>query len=207
MILARSLIVLATLLTLSKTAHADEPIPHAQDPSLGAAAAPPRSARRAPPKPRWYGEQILAVDGLALGAMIVGVATNPGVLAAGGAAYAFGPPIVHLAHDNPYRAAGSLGIRVGAPLVGGGLGFGTGLLLTDGSWDGLFVVAGTTILGIGAGYLAAVTIDAAALAHEEDAPEPKRTTARVSSRAYRPTIAPRVDPRPDQLTLGVAGTF
>src|SRR5436190_16043433 len=114
----RTLFVVTTLVTLGGIANAAES--STADPT-------PRS----PPRPRFYGEQIIAVDGVALGAIISGLALHPALALGGGALYAFGPPIVHLAHDNPTRAAGSFGLRIGAPLVGGALGLGTGLLLTD----------------------------------------------------------------------------
>src|SRR5688572_4665346 len=219
--LSLSTLVVAAVLSLaiSKTAQADsktdhndasadnEPAATPPAPSPSAATSSPAAlaapAAPAAMKTRWYGEQILAVDGIALGLLIVGAGTHPAVGVTGAAMYGLGGPIVHLAHDQPYHAAGSLGLRIGAPLAGGALGLGAGLLLSDGSYNSVFVVAGTTLLGFAAGYVAAVTVDAAALAREPVALEPTKRAAKRN--ATRPSIAPAVDPRADRLTLGVVG--
>jgi hypothetical protein len=65
-----------------------------------------------------YAAPILALS-------LVGLA-GPWVMRSGGGSlgvlgvglYLFGPPLIHLSHDNPGRAAGSLALRVALPLAG-----------------------------------------------------------------------------------------
>lgn len=70
---------------------------------------------------RWYGWQTLAVDGAALGVAVGGFAIHESEvpLVVGAGAYAIGAPIVHLAHREPWRAAGSLGLHLGLPILVG----------------------------------------------------------------------------------------
>jgi hypothetical protein len=75
-----------------------------------------------------------------------------------------GGPIVHWAHENVGRSFGSLGIRVGAPVVDAGLG-----CVAVGNSEEFGCLGGFVLGGI-LGTAAAVAIDAAALAYES-APE------------------------------------
>src|SRR5882762_5470404 len=83
---------------------------------------------------RRYGGQTLLVDVTALtlvgiGFLAVDVTSGhepkvPGLAAMvlGGAVYLFGSPIVHGLHGNGGRATGSLGMRIGFPLLGAAIG-------------------------------------------------------------------------------------
>jgi hypothetical protein len=71
---------------------------------------------------RWYGWQTLTVDGaaLVLGLAGAGLGSADGAgLALGG--YLLGAPTVHLVHDRAGVGLASLGLRIGAPLVGVGV--------------------------------------------------------------------------------------
>ena len=61
----------------------------------------------------WYGAPAVAVDAVASGVTVLGLA-NPdhGPIVLGGLMYGLGAPINHLAHGHPGRAAISLGARV-----------------------------------------------------------------------------------------------
>lgn len=91
------------------------------------ARAPAEGERAARPR-AWYGWQTLSLDSAALALLLVGRErvgshrTN-GVLleTAGLAGYALAAPAVHFAHGQPRRAALSLGLRVGLPLLVGGV--------------------------------------------------------------------------------------
>jgi hypothetical protein len=122
---------------------------------------------------RWYGWQTLAADGgavflflssLALldggddGASTVVAWTSLGV-------YVLGGPVVHGFHGHAGKAAGSLGIRVGAPLVGGILGAGILSGCKKHESDDLCELGGAA-WGILLGSAAAMALDAAVLAHE-----------------------------------------
>lgn len=121
--------------------------------------------------PRWYGNQVLLADGTALALVLAGaVAGGAGndtvglALAYGGlATYALGGPIVHLAHDRPGAALGSLSLRVGLPAVSGLMGMAIEQQSCHpGQW---FCGLGGMMLGGLVGMAGAVAIDAAALAY------------------------------------------
>ena len=84
----------------------------------------------APEAPVWYGWQIAVVDVPALALVAAGIVNTPVVgssasnvnaplVALGGVAYLMGGPMAHLAHGRSGAAFGSLGLRVGVPLVTG----------------------------------------------------------------------------------------
>lgn len=99
---------------------------------------------------RWYGWQTLMVDGAAI--LIASDVSVP--------IYVLGGPIVHWSHGNVGRGFGSLGLRVGAPLllaaafVGG----------CDGNGD--MGCLGAALMGLLLGSGAAIAIDAAAIARD-----------------------------------------
>lgn len=81
---------------------------------------PSRSARR------WYGHQTLTADLIAFTAVVYGgVAQMRPVIYSGAATYALGGPAVHAWHGHWGKAAGSLGLRVGAPLTFATVAFGS----------------------------------------------------------------------------------
>jgi hypothetical protein len=73
-------------------------------------------ARPKPAKPRWYGWQILVLDGSALAAF-----TSPYYVLAY-PAFFLGAPIAHLSHKAGAKAAISEGLRIGVPYVAGLIG-------------------------------------------------------------------------------------
>jgi hypothetical protein len=90
------------------------------------------------------------------------------------ATYVFGGPVVHIAHENYGRAAGSFGLRVGGPIVGGVL----GCAADDSSGD--FGCLGGLALGLLLGTLTAVVVDSAALAYEKVPETAAAQTPRIS---------------------------
>ena len=99
--------------------------------AAGAALAP-SALRAAEGDPVWYGSQTLAEDGAAAALTSVAMVRlltddnyvtrhfeGPSVtgLWIGTAVFALGTPIVHAAHGHVGRAFGSLGLRIGLPLV------------------------------------------------------------------------------------------
>jgi hypothetical protein len=100
--------------------------------------------------------------------------TGVGLAYASLATYALGGPVVHIAHENYGRAAGSLGLRVGGPILGGALG-----CAADDS-SGMFGCLGGLALGVFLGTLTAVVVDSAALAYEKVPETAASRTPRIS---------------------------
>jgi hypothetical protein len=155
-------------------------------------------------QPRPYGWQTLLVDAGAAGLFLGGVFHGETrILEAGAAAYALGPPLVHVAHGHVGRAGADAAIRVlGPPVVGAigfGLGLGAGVVLTGNDPEARIVVGGLlgyTGLVVGAigGYVAAVAVDAAVLAQE-----PARKPAVA--------LAPTLDLGRGRASVGIGGAF
>lgn len=122
---------------------------------------------------RWYGWQTLATDGAAVALVLASIATagGSGDSASGACGvgavgvYALGAPAVHFVHGNPGRGFASLGIRVGAPVVLGFLGVEAE---NCGEHGGDFCGFGGALLGVSAGIIGAIAIDAAVLAYDDE---------------------------------------
>lgn len=175
-----------------------EPAPAAMPPAP--AVVPPTPTRKAEKadatRDRWYGWQVLVVDGVSL------LVATPALPPLGVAGYVLGAPIVHAAHGSWGTAAGSVGLRVGLPLLGAFVGSEG---LDRGSCRELCVGG---VIGAGAGILTAIALDAAALSWEtvpvtkQDRDEARARPAR--SFAVSPGIAPR---REGGVDVGVTGVF
>jgi hypothetical protein len=137
---------------------------------------------------RWYGWQTLILDGVAL----VLTPINPYV---GLGTYLLGAPIVHGAHGRFLTGFGDLGLRFSAPVVGAALPYIASTAGKNGGCKTSCEVA--TATGAVLGLVAAVVIDAAAIAREEI---PKRESARMNLR-------PIAVPHPTGLDLGLIATF
>jgi hypothetical protein len=143
----------------------------------------------------WYGRPMAIADALSLTAFIGGIAlgitgdspwaTPLGVV--GFAGYALGGPIVHLTRQRVGVAFGSLGLRVGAPLIG----LAAGMLLGAMAWSGCQGGNACWLEGAAMGFFAgglgglftAVIVDNAALARK---PVMARRTALWVAPTYRP---------------------
>jgi hypothetical protein len=141
-------------------------------PVIAAAEPAPASATAAAPssisgvQTRGYGEQILIADALALA--VVWFVPRPAFLRAAAAWYAVAPPMIHLLHGRPGRAAGSLGLRVALPVAGGLLGDRLSNCEAD---DLLCAGTGLTLGGV-LGLATATALDAFLLARGTWIPEP-----------------------------------
>ena len=170
---ATSLIV--AVLSSASSSFAEEPRPPFTTTSsptdetsrLPVATDPPPSekARRG----EWYGWQTLLTDASAV-LLIVPVSKAPVLGYAGIGMYGLGAPIVHLAHGNPGRAAGSFALRTVLPVAGCAIGYAM-FQRPDrpGEWINLSGFAGCFLLGLG-GIVAASGLDAGLLARESPPP-------------------------------------
>lgn len=122
---------------------------------------------------RWYGWQTLVADGLALGVAGLGLGLDAGdtsttVLSLAATGYVLGGPLVHLGHGDAMKGLGSLGLRVGAPLVSGVV-FGALFAGTANHAMSGFQ-AGFYFIGVPVGVVTAIIVDAAVLAWEPATP-------------------------------------
>lgn len=116
---------------------------------------------------KWYGYQVGAPDVVGWGLVLAGAQSEAwGAAALGVAGILLGGPIVHAAHDHWGRAGTSLGLRVGAPLVGLSLGLGLGTANSGGGKGALDALVYAAI-GAGLGYIAAAAVDIVYLARED----------------------------------------
>jgi hypothetical protein len=147
----------------------------------------------------WYGFQNLATDGAAIALGIGAVSLEDQGETLGWTAvatYALGSPIVHLANGEAGRAVGSLALRLGLPVVLGGIGMATASPCPEDSESLCFNGLGELVVGAGIGTIAAVLIDDLFLA---------RKTERVHrDTMWTPTVAPSAQ---GGMSFGVAGTF
>jgi hypothetical protein len=128
-------------------------------PGLARAEAPP------PPRPpeqtasaQPYGLHIVLADVAAVALLLSG---QPALQAVATGSYVLSPPIVHLLHRRPARAAGSLGLRLLLPIAGGAIGTEAEGCGRDS--DFLCGITGLVLGGL-AGAVVASIVDAALLA-------------------------------------------
>jgi hypothetical protein len=169
--------------------------------------APPPDLTEPPPTPRralqrkWYGWQILIVDGTTVGVVAASSLLRgkpwtdlsfPTVVAL----YLVGPPVVHVVHGRVGVAIGDVFLRGGLALAGAFVG---DLIGVANTCSGCFVdQAPYLFLGLSVGIGSAVALDAALLAYDP----PKRKASPAGMR-WTPVVA-RV---PGGITAGLAGAF
>jgi hypothetical protein len=165
--------------------------------SAGGSSEEPTSPEPVAMETRWYGWQTLIADGGALG---LGIASRqPAVFLIG---YLAAPPIIHWSHGKVGAGFASLGLRVGAPLVGGLTGYmidvSTSKPCGSDEWLCLRGLGGL-LIGTFVGYVGAVAVDAAVLTRERV----PREVPPSSGVQWQPTFA--VTAR--GATGGVGGVF
>lgn len=160
----------------------------------------------------WYGWQVLLVDGASVLVMIGGgVAKSSAVVATGGLVYLGGPAVAHFAHGNVGRGLGSIGLRTGAPFVGGLLGLAVGAASC--STDRASCAGVGAAFGFFGGYLAAIAVDAGVLAFDDVQPsKPGQSGARAAApRVAKParpiTVLPSAAITPQGGSVGLVGSF
>ncbi|HEY1534985.1 MAG TPA: hypothetical protein VGF76_13255 [Polyangiaceae bacterium] len=140
--------------------------------------AAPKTKTRNTGNRTWYGTQVLTADAFSVVLVAVGLGVGSTsddraylLASAGYATYLLAPSVIHLVHGRPGMVPASLGIRLGIPAAGAGLGYaccGPGLLI-----------------GFMAGVVAASAIDTAAFSW--DNPQPEKPAA--ASFGFAPVLS------------------
>jgi hypothetical protein len=127
-------------------------------------------------------------------------------LAGSAATFALGGPIIHLVHEQPGRALGSFGLRVGLPVTG--IALGVGMILSCGAGEGSewcalagAMIGGTIMLG---GVVTAMIVDDGFLGR---APKPRPKDASRATSSFQASLAPLIDPKKRSLGLSLIGAF
>lgn len=199
-------------LLLSTAAHAQDATSPGEAPAATSPEADKPSKTVKPSQDTvWYGHQTLAVDGVAIGMMALGLSSSSrsGLGWIGLGTYALGAPTVHMVHGNWGRGIADVGIRVGAPVALGAVGLMGGVIVGVSTMsersNGLEpVILGTlgAASGVLGGMIVASVIDAAALARDKPAKEPEE---RSSATGVRWT--PVASVTPEGATGGISGQF
>jgi hypothetical protein len=114
------------------------------------------------PERKWYGGQTLLADGVSYAMLLGALTTQSEPLAyVGAGSYVVAPAVVHGIHHHGARAVMSVVMRLGFPLLGGGILYGISNCHKpkyegDDEWCG-FVPA---MVGIGLGMAASTVVDA-----------------------------------------------
>lgn len=175
---------------------------HSVNPAPQGSEAPPLGPRR------WYGWKGLTVDGAALSLAAAALVTASGdtqqgedwatrLVIAGTVAYGAGGPAVHLVHDRPWAALGSLGMRGALPILGAVAWRGAVTCPPPGEEYGS-CGTGPILFGLAAGAVAAMALDATLLAWDR----PEREAAPGARLGLAPVIS-----RDGQRELRLVGTF
>ena len=142
-----------------------------------------------------YRGSTLASDGVAVGALAIGVAARADFMAVLGlATYVVGAPAMHLTNQRYGRAAASVAMRVGLPLLGAVIG--DSLPRDCGPSGDCMGPPAALFLGLAAGGIAAMAIDTIFLAKGD--PHPSQPQL-----AWRPVAGTTRD----GLAIGIAGQF
>lgn len=136
----------------------------------------------------WYGYQTLAADGAATGLLVGAILTHKNVsktlFALSAATYLIASPVIHGANEEPGKALGALGLRVAAPVSLGFLGIIAGAASdSHGNW-GAPLAGG--VIGFGLGIITAMAIDAAALARRDSPTAQSGSTLTLGRELYLP---------------------
>jgi tetratricopeptide (TPR) repeat protein len=155
----------------------------------------------------WYGWQTLVVDGaavlLGVAGAVLAVSSSSGesagvpVASLGVITYFLGGPSVHVAHNNLGRGLGSLGLRIGVPIVGGAI----GCAANDRS--GEFRCLAGFVIGAALGAVPAVIIDAGVLAWSTEEQESEPGSTERAGFDLRVFATPT--PSRDGMVAGVSG--
>lgn len=137
----------------------------------------------------WYGYQPLISDGISI-ALIALSADNIDPLILGALSYTFAPGVIHLLHDDGGKALGSIGLRLGLPILGG-------LLVPRGSSEEEYPSATDVVFSVA--ILTAMVVDSSVLSFES-VPVPTQAVGNFS-------LQPLILNYQGETVYGVGGTF
>ncbi len=152
------------------------------------------------PSRKWYGWQNLIVDGsvhglgLGVGMLLANHDDRLGAaaVATGMAGYAFGGPIVHIAHKNYVIGLASFGLRVTLPPLGVLVGYYLERGLVDCTpGDFSFCGLGGAVIGGLVGTASAIGLDAGLLAYETEGKSDRARGLAQDSLSLLPHVSPQ----------------
>jgi hypothetical protein len=182
--IARSSLILVSTLLAASIARAD--VPGSEDPTQGAENATTEAMPEPSTVEHHYGSETLTADAISAGVMVAGLflpSTKGVVGSLGLGGYVLAAPAIHIAHGNPGRALGSLGLRLGMPVGLGADGVYVGVALVGKECNGIQCFGGFVVgailggLGFLSGMVGASVLDGAVLARERVPRSPVRTPA------------------------------
>ena len=189
-------------LAMPSSASTPEPIEASEPEAIDASAG--STAEAATPDRTFYGWQNIVVGYAGLGMIAGGIRGGGALPIAGLGVYALGGPIVHLAHKEYVRAAGSLLINVLTPVLVGAVAHSLDQPCTGSHEDGCSLNdVQYAITGLIVGMLAAPIIDGVAMGWED---APRKPAPEL---AIQPTVTvARKEANGASTTMfGVAGVF
>lgn len=179
----------------------------------GAPAPAPNETPEEGPEPEYddYRMALLAIDVVAVSATVAGLLMSEngredtgGYLIVGGlGAYAFGSPIVHLAHGQPKRSIWSLGLRVGVPIIGFLIGYSAATQCGANDavcYTGL-IFGGSLLFG---GPVAAMILDDGFIGK---VPKARPVEKALHTPSFELGMSPIIDPDKGTLGLSLVGAF
>lgn len=157
-----------------------------------------------PPGREWYGTPIVVADLAAVTLLLLASQANGGEMSlesalAGVGVYTLGGPIVHFGEGRTAAGFGSLGLRVGAPLLGTFMGAGGGSAAADQCKDDdcrMNSLAWGLLIGFVSGAVVASAVDYADLAYKP---------ARASKLAF--SVTPTYKPNIGEAGVAVSGRW
>jgi hypothetical protein len=169
----------------------------------GALAAPAPSSGAS-----WYGYQTVSADATAAALTALSFQTNSGAASwAAIGVYLLGAPVVHAAHQRPLAALGSLGLRIGMPLLAAAVGAATADCSSNRVLNDENCEFGPSVVGAGIGLILAAVIDSAAIAWDPpSSPGPYRPAAVTEPWSIR-LLAPSPVPMRNGAGFAVGGLF
>jgi hypothetical protein len=156
----------------------------------------------------WYGYQTVSADATAAALTALSFQTNSGAASwAAIGVYLLGAPVVHAAHQRPLAALGSLGLRIGLPLLASSVGAATADCSSNRVVNDDNCQFGPSLVGLGVGIVLAAIIDSAAIAWDPPSSPGSYRPAPVTEPWSIRLLAPSPVPMRNGAGFSVGGLF